>query len=50
MVSVAKLLDADELAALAAYYGSLPEAARKAKNRAAKAGSMIERESDSPNA
>ena len=31
MVSVAKSLDADQLAALAAYYGSLPKPAAKAK-------------------
>jgi len=33
MVSVAKSLDADQLAALAAYYGSLPRPARKAKKQ-----------------
>ncbi len=31
MVSVAKSLDADQLAALAAYYGSLPKPAPKGK-------------------
>jgi cytochrome c553 len=31
MVSVAKSLDADQVAALAAYYGSLPKPAPKAK-------------------